>query len=46
MNSFPFSPEGAAKLLAKRTLTNLYNSRPTWLDKAVSPEDDGEASDG
>src|SRR5208337_3459371 len=24
----------AAKLLAKRTLTNLYNARPTWLDIA------------
>ena len=22
------------KLLAKRTLTNLYNQRPTWLDLA------------
>ncbi len=29
-------PKGsdAAKLLAKRTLTNLYNARPTWLDIA------------
>jgi type II restriction/modification system DNA methylase subunit YeeA len=26
--------EGAAKQLAKRTLTNLYNQRPTWLDLA------------
>ncbi len=24
--------EAAAKLLAKRTLTNLYNQRPAWLD--------------
>jgi type II restriction/modification system DNA methylase subunit YeeA len=24
----------AAKLLAKRTLTNLYNARPAWLDHA------------
>jgi len=24
----------SAKLLAKRTLTNLYNERPTWLDLA------------
>jgi len=24
----------AAKLLAKRTLTNLYNERPTWLEIA------------
>ena len=23
-----------AKLLTKRTLTNLYNQRPTWLDLA------------
>ena len=23
-----------AKLLAKRTLTNLYNQRPTWLELA------------
>ncbi len=29
-------PKGsdAAKLLAKRTLTNLYNARPNWLDIA------------
>jgi type II restriction/modification system DNA methylase subunit YeeA len=29
-------PKGdeAAELLAKRTLTNLYNERPTWLDLA------------
>lgn len=26
--------EEAAKLLKKRTLTNLYNQRPTWLDMA------------
>lgn len=26
--------EAAAKLLAKRTLTNLYNERPAWLDHA------------
>jgi type II restriction/modification system DNA methylase subunit YeeA len=26
--------EAAAKQLAKRTLTNLYNQRPTWLDLA------------
>ncbi len=24
----------SAELLAKRTLTNLYNERPTWLDLA------------
>jgi hypothetical protein len=26
--------EAAARKLAKRTLTNLYNERPTWLDLA------------
>ena len=26
--------EESGKLLAKRTLTNLYNQRPTWLDVA------------
>jgi hypothetical protein len=26
--------EDCAKLLAKRTLTNLYNERPAWLDLA------------
>jgi hypothetical protein len=26
--------DDCAKLLAKRTLTNLYNERPTWLDLA------------
>ncbi len=26
--------DASAKLLAKRTLTNLYNERPTWLDLA------------
>ena len=25
---------GAAKLLAKRTLTNLYNTKPEWLNQA------------
>ncbi len=29
----PKDPE-CAKLLARRTLTNLYNERPTWLDLA------------
>jgi len=29
----PVSPE-AAKILQKRTLTNLYNERPAWLDHA------------
>jgi len=31
---------GAAKKLAKRTLTNLYNERPTWLDLAHRRIDD------
>ena len=26
--------DACAKLLKKRTLTNLYNERPTWLDLA------------
>ena len=26
--------EAAAKVLKKRTLTNLYNERPAWLDMA------------
>lgn len=26
--------DNKAELLAKRTLTNLYNERPTWLDLA------------
>jgi hypothetical protein len=30
-----FNPEGASeKELKRRTLTNLYNQRPTWLDLA------------
>jgi hypothetical protein len=29
-----------AKLLKKRTLTNLYNERPTWLDLAHKKLDD------
>src|SRR6266853_6691181 len=29
----PVSPKAAA-ILKKRTLTNLYNERPTWLDNA------------
>jgi hypothetical protein len=29
------NPEGASEAeLKKRTLTNLYNARPTWLDLA------------
>jgi hypothetical protein len=43
------NPEGAAEAdLKKRTLTNLYNARPTWLnssherlDKAVFPPTGG-----
>jgi type II restriction/modification system DNA methylase subunit YeeA len=30
---FPVGPEAAA-VLRKRTLTNLYNDRPAWLDNA------------
>ena len=26
--------QDSAKLLSSRTLTNLYNERPTWLDLA------------
>lgn len=33
----------AAKELAKRTLTNLYNARPAWLDHAHSALDDAVA---
>ena len=34
------NPEGATeKALKKRTLTNLYNQRPTWLDLAHRPLD-------
>jgi hypothetical protein len=32
--------EAAAKQLAKRTLTNLYNQRPTWLDLAHNKLDE------
>lgn len=32
--------DAAAKKLAKRTLTNLYNERPTWLDLAHKRLDD------
>jgi type II restriction/modification system DNA methylase subunit YeeA len=32
--------EQCAKKLAKRTLTNLYNERPTWLDLAHKKLDD------
>jgi len=35
------NPEGASKdVLKKRTLTNLYNQRPTWLDLAHRRLDD------
>ena len=35
------NPEGATeKELKKRTLTNLYNQRPTWLDLAHRKLDD------
>jgi hypothetical protein len=27
-------PDADAALLRKRTLTNLYNQRPTWLERA------------
>src|SRR6201998_4690703 len=30
----PVSPK-AAEMLKKRTLTNLYNERPAWLDNAL-----------
>lgn len=33
----------AAKLLKKRTLTNLYNERPAWLDHAHRELDDAVA---
>ncbi len=32
--------EECAKRLKKRTLTNLYNERPTWLDNAHSALDE------
>ena len=35
----PNSPD-AAQQLSKRTLTNLYNERPTWLDHAHRKLDD------
>ena len=35
------NPEGASEAeLKKRTLTNLYNERPTWLDLAHKKLDD------
>ena len=36
--------EAAAKALKKRTLTNLYNARPQWLDDAHSALDSAVAS--
>jgi len=36
-------PERAAEL-KKRTLTNLYNQRPTWLDHAHRPLDEAVAA--
>ena len=38
----PVSPEAAA-ILKKRTLTNLYNARPAWLDHAHKALDDAVA---
>lgn len=35
--------EAAAKVLAKRTLTNLYNTRPAWLDNAHKALDEAVA---
>jgi hypothetical protein len=35
--------EVAAKELAKRTLTNLYNARPVWLDNAHKALDEAVA---
>jgi type II restriction/modification system DNA methylase subunit YeeA len=35
--------EAAAKELAKRTLTNLYNARPAWLDNAHKALDEAVA---
>ena len=36
--------EAAAKKLKKRTLTNLYNERPTWLDLAHKALDEAVAA--
>lgn len=35
--------EAAAKTLKTRTLTNLYNQRPTWLDNAHKALDEAVA---
>ena len=39
----PVSPKAAA-ILKKRTLTNLYNERPAWLDNAHRELDAGVAA--
>lgn len=36
--------EAAAKTLKTRTLTNLYNQRPTWLDNAHKALDEAVAA--
>ncbi|MDF1587208.1 type IIL restriction-modification enzyme MmeI [Marinimicrococcus flavescens] len=36
--------EAAAKELRKRTLTNLYNQRPAWLDNAHRALDEAVAA--
>ncbi len=35
--------DDAAKMLKKRTLTNLYNARPAWLDDAHKALDEAVA---
>ncbi|MBT0654691.1 hypothetical protein [Geomobilimonas luticola] len=42
-NTLP-SPDAAAKELAKRTLTNLYNARPAWLANAHRALDEAVAA--
>lgn len=39
----PPKDEAAAKVLKKRTLTNLYNERPAWLAMAHKALDDAVA---
>ena len=36
--------EAAAQVLKKRTLTNLYNERPAWLDNAHRDLDEAVAN--
>jgi hypothetical protein len=36
--------EAAAQVLKKRTLTNLYNERPAWLDNAHRALDEAVAA--